>query len=97
MLFEGQLIISTISDPLGTGLDLFGTAGRRIDYTLMSPTGVWYVQVAAIVLGHVAAVVLAHDRALADFPARVAVKTQYAMLVLMVALTGVGLTILAAG
>lgn len=97
VLFEGQLVISTMSDPLGTGLDLFGTADRRIDYTLMSPTGVWYVQVAAIVLGHVAAVVLAHDRALADFPARVAVKTQYAMLVLMVGLTGVGLTVLAAG
>lgn len=97
VIFEGQLIISTISDPLGTGLDLFGTAERRIDYTLISPTAVWYIQVAAIIVGHVAAVVLAHDRALGDFPKRVAVRTQYAMLVLMVALTGIGLSILAAG
>ena len=97
VVFEGQLLISTLSDPLGTGLDLFGTAGRRIDYTLLSPTAVWYVQLAAIVLGHIAAVVLAHDRALADFPKRVAVRTQYAMLVLMVVLTGIGLSILAAG
>lgn len=97
VVFEGQLIISTISDPLGTGLDLFGTAERRIDYTLVSPTAVWYIQVAVIIIGHVAAVVLAHDRALGDFPQRVAVRTQYAMLVLMVALTGIGLSILAAG
>ena len=97
VVFEGQLLISTLSDPLGTGLDLFGTAGRRIDYSLLSPTAVWYIQLAAIVLGHVAAVVLAHDRALADFPKRVAVRTQYAMLVLMVVLTGIGLSILAAG
>lgn len=97
VIFEGQLVISTISDPLGTGLDLFGTAERRIDYTLVSPTAVWYIQVAVIIVGHVAAVVLAHDRALGDFPQRVAVRTQYAMLVLMVALTGIGLSILAAG
>ncbi len=96
ILFEGQLLLATISDPFGYGWDLFGTAGRRISYWL-SPVGVWYVQVAVIVTGHVLGVVLAHDRALAEFPPQRAVKTQYAMLVLMVALTGLGLTILAAG
>jgi hypothetical protein len=97
ILFEGQRIISTVSDPFGTGLDLFGTADRAIDFTLISPTGVWYVQLGVIVAGHVAAVFLAHDRALYDFSSDVAVKTQYAMLALMVTLTGVGLAILAAG
>ncbi len=97
ILFEGQRIISSMSDPFGTGLDLFGTADRPIDFTLITPTGVWYVQLAVIVAGHVAAVFLAHDRALYDFDAEVAVRTQYAMLALMVALTGVGLAILAAG
>jgi hypothetical protein len=38
---------------------------------------------------------LAHDRALAEFDQEVAVRTQYAMLVLMVTLTGLGLFILA--
>ena len=97
ILFEGQRIISSMSDPFGTGLDLFGTADRPIDFTLISPTGVWYVQLGVIVAGHVAAVFLAHDRALYDFDEAVAVRTQYAMLALMVVLTGVGLAILAAG
>lgn len=97
ILFEGQLLVSTLSDPFGRGWDLFGTADRRIDFTLLGPTGVWYTQVAAIVAGHVTGVILAHDRALADFPAGTAVRTQYAMLGLMVGLTGLGLFILAAG
>lgn len=97
ILFEGQRIISSLSDPFGSGLDLFGTADRSIDFTVIGPTGVWYVQLAVIVVGHVLAVLLAHDRALFDFPADVAVKTQYAMLGLMVVLTSLGLAILAAG
>lgn len=97
ILFEGQRIISSMSDPFGTGLDLFGTADRPIDFTLISPIGVWYIQLGVIVAGHVAAVFLAHDRALFDFDETVAVRTQYAMLALMVVLTGLGLAILAAG
>lgn len=98
VLFEGQLLLSTISDPLGRGWDLFGTADRAISYALLgSGTWVWYVQVVVIVLGHVAGVVLAHDRALADFAGPNAVRSQYAMLGLMIALTGLGLTLLAAG
>ena len=97
VVFEGQILLSTMSDPFGQGWDLFGTVDREIDFTLLTPTAVWWVQVFAIVGGHLAGVVLAHDRALADFPPDVAVKTQYAMLVLMVGLTGIGLSILAAG
>jgi len=97
ILFEGQLLLSSLSDPFALGWDLFGTADRRIDFTLLGPTGVWYTQVAAIVLGHVTGVILAHDRALSDFPAGTAVRTQYAMLGLMVGLTGLGLFVLAAG
>lgn len=99
VIFEGQLLVSTLSDPFGRGWDLFGTAGRAVDYSLIagSTAWVWYVQVAAIVGGHVAGVVLAHDRAVADFPPEVAVRSQYAMLALMVVLTMLGLTILAAG
>ena len=96
VIFEGQLLLIHASDPLGLGWDLFGTADWVIQFWL-SPTAVWYVQVAAIVIGHVAGVVLAHDRALGDFEPMVAVRSQYAMLVLMVLLTGLGLTILAVG
>jgi hypothetical protein len=96
VVFEGQLLLSTLSDPFGLGWDLFATADRPISYW-MSPTFVWYVQVVAIVGGHVTGVVLAHDRALAIFHPVRAVRSQYAMLVLMVALTVLGLMILAVG
>ena len=96
IVFEGQLLISTMSDPFNRDWNLFGTAGRPIDYTVVSPVTVWWIQVVAIVSGHVAGVVLAHDRALADFTATNALRSQYAMLSLMVLLTGLGLTILAA-
>ena len=96
VLFEGQLLLSTLSDPFGRGWDLFGTAGRDIQYWL-SVEAVWYVQLVVILAGHVAGVVLAHDRALVEFSEKTAVRSQYAMLVLMVLLTSLGLTILAAG
>lgn len=94
VIFEGQSIISAASDPFGLGWDLFGTRDYKINFFL-GALPVWYIQVAAIVIGHVAAVVLAHDRALADFRGTGALRSQYAMLLLMVLLTGLGLFILA--
>lgn len=99
IIFEGQLFLSTFSDPFAQGWDLFGTADRRIDFSLIqdSRAWVWYLQVGVLVLGHVGGVILSHDRALVDFPPAKAVASQYAMLVLMVILTGLGLVILASG
>jgi hypothetical protein len=99
VIFESQLLISTMSDPFGFGWDLFGTADREISNA--SATGpavwVWYVQVAVIVGGHLAGLILAHDRALEDFDGVAAVRAQYPMLVLMVALSGLAQVILASG
>ncbi len=91
--FEGQLLIPALSDPLGRGWDLLGTSDHQVNFFLSSNV-VWYVQVATIVGGHVAGVVLAHDRALADFGPVRGVRTQYAMLGLMVVLTMLGLVLL---
>ena len=65
LAYNGQAIVYLASDPLGKGWDLFGTADRAIDYGVISATGIWYVQVGVLVLGHVGGLVLAHDRALA--------------------------------
>ena len=99
-----------LSDPLGTGTtDLFGTAHQPldlglfqigkddggIDYGVVSATAVWYVQVGALVVGHVIALTLAHDRAVAywgDY--RQAARSQYWMLAVMVAFTCFGLYLL---
>ncbi|MDF2978690.1 MAG: hypothetical protein K0S40_3418, partial [Actinomycetospora sp.] len=64
LLVEGQGAAILASDPFGTGLDLFGTAARTVDLGVVSPTVLAAVQVNAIVLGHVAATVAAHDLAL---------------------------------
>ena len=92
VIFEGQQLFAAVSDPFGIGWDLFGTADRRIDFWVRSTDPIWYIQVATIVGGHVLAVILAHDRALADF-GRGALRSQYAMLVLMISLTSLGLMV----
>ncbi|HEU4701788.1 MAG TPA: fenitrothion hydrolase [Conexibacter sp.] len=98
LVFQGQALIYLASDPLGTGANLLGTANTQVDYTLVSPTAVWYVQVAALVAGHVAGLVLAHDRALAVFSDNrgAAVRSQYWMLTVMVGFTCLGLWLLSA-
>jgi hypothetical protein len=84
-----------LSDPLGDGSNLFGTADSGIDYGLIGATGTWYVQVGALVAGHVTALVLAHDRAISLFgDPRVAARSQYWMLALMVGFTSLGLYLL---
>ena len=94
LVLEGQLGLIHLSDPFGLGWDLFGTSDWVINLALLSPTAIWYVQVAAIVLGHIGGVVLAHDRAIALFERRDAVRTQYALLAVMVLFTASGLLIL---
>lgn len=95
--YQGQAIAALASDPLGDGSDLLGTAAETINYTWISATGIWYVQVGALVLGHVAGLTLAHDRALALFQqARDATRSQYWMLAVMVAFTSLGLWLLSA-
>lgn len=93
IIFEGQQLVAAISDPFGLGWDIFGTASWKINYFISTSTPIWFVQVAFIVGGHLVAVVLAHDRSLVDF-GRDAVRSQYAMLALMIALTSLGLVIL---
>jgi len=85
-----------LSDPLGAATtDLFGTASGGIDFRLLSANAIWYVQVGALVVGHVVGLTLAHDRATAywgDY--RQAARSQYWMLAVMVAFTCFGLYLL---
>ncbi len=96
LLFEGQATFYLASDPLGRGWDLFGTSSRAIDYTYLSQNATWYQQVAFVVVGHVAALILAHDRALALYrDPKLAVRSQYWMLAVMVGFTMLALWLLA--
>jgi len=94
LLIDGQATWILASNPFGRdGVDLFGTYGRAVDYTVVSPRTIANVQVGAVVLGHVLGVVLAHDRAV-RLTLRRAVVGQLSLVVLMVAFTVGGLSLL---
>jgi len=95
LVFSGQLLVPLISDPLGSGANIFGTANWQPNYNILSGNFLWYVQVAALVTGHAAGITLAHDRALTLYSdQRDAVRSQYWMLTVMVGFTCLGLWIL---
>ena len=97
LAYQGQAIAYLGSDPLGDGSDYFGTADKTIDYTMLSANAVWYVQVGALLVGHVSGLILAHDRALTVYQkTRDATRSQYWMLAIMVTFTSLGLWLLSA-
>ena len=93
-LEQGQFTY-LLTDPLGDGSNYFGISKDPIDYGVIGANAVWYVQVAALVIGHVTALALAHDKAVALYrDARAAARSQYWMLALMVGFTSLGLFLL---
>ena len=94
LLLEGQQIIARISDPFGRGWDLFGTATYQVDFTAISTDTIAWTQTAAIAVGHVLAVAVAHDRAVERWPHRLAMRSQYPMLAVMICYTVIGLLLL---
>ena len=94
-VIQGQYMIPLLSDPFGKGWNLFGTAHFVPNIAILTPNTIWYVQVGALVLGHVAGLAVAHDRAVTIFRDRGdALRSQYAMLGLMVLYTVGGLWLL---
>jgi hypothetical protein len=97
-VIQGQFIYSLVSDPFGRGWDLFGTVDFAPNLAAVSPETVWYVQAGALVIGHVAGLAIAHDRAVSLFESRRdALRSQYPMLGLMVLYTVGGLWLLSQG
>ena len=94
LIVQGQYAIALLSDPFGFGWNLIGTIDFQPNLAPFAPNTVWYVQVGALVAGHVAGLVIAHDRAITLFPPRPALRSQYAMLALMVLYTVTGMWLL---
>src|SRR5215211_2450952 len=93
-VLQGQVAIPLVSDPLGRGWDLFGTTDFRVNLRALTPRQIWYVQVVGLIVGHVCGLAVAHDRAVERWFGRTAIRTQYAMLALMVLYTVGGMWIL---
>jgi len=95
LLFEGQRVFITSSDPLSRGWNLFGTAELGVNYTLANYPGlIGLIQAGALVVGHILGVIAAHDRALTLQPRGQAVIGQIPMMVLMIGYTTAGLLLL---
>jgi hypothetical protein len=96
LLIQGQYIIPLASDPFGWGWNLFGTAGYRVNIAAVGARFAWYAAVSAILLGHIAAVFVAHLDALRVFGTHaLALRSQVPLTALMVVYTLISLSILA--
>ncbi len=94
LLLDGQATWILSSNPFAqSGVDLFGTYGRAVDYAAVSTRTIANVQVAAIVVAHVLGVVLAHDRAVRETPRR-STAGQVPLVAVMVGFTVGGLALL---
>ncbi len=74
--------------------DWFGAATGEVDLTLIDVDLVAWIQAVSIVVGHVLAVLYAHDLAVGRFAARDAARSQQTMLVVMVCYSIAGLWLL---
>ena len=98
-LVEAQYAVRAMSDPFNFGWDLLGTAQMHIKDSLRTHhlyiEVSWYVQVAAIVIGHVAAILVAHIISIREVKAgSVPAYRQIPLTVLMVAYPFLGLWLL---
>jgi hypothetical protein len=96
LVTAGQYAIGLVSDPFGSGWNLFGTANHMVRPNIIDARLVWLISVGAIVAGHVAALYLGHLLALREFrDPRAVSRSQWPMLVLMVSYTMLSLWIIA--
>lgn len=91
----GQQTLVQLSDPLGNGSDLLGTADWQVSYWLSEqPSLLAVVKVLAVVVGHVLGAVSAHDRAVRLLPPGRRVVGQLPLLAVMIVFTIGGLALL---
>jgi hypothetical protein len=95
LFVEGQRTALALSDPLGLGWNIFGTAELGIDARIFQyPTVIAGIQLLAIVTGHVLGIVSAHEKSVSLLPPNRALAGQWPMLVVMVFYTCSGLILL---
>lgn len=98
---QSQSFVHRLSNPYGRfdidgnpTTDLFGTASNSVDLNVIDVDLIAWIQALSIVVGHVLAVVYAHDLAVSRFSNRDAARSQQTMLLVMVVYSVVGLWLL---
>lgn len=93
LVVEGQRTALGLSDPMGLGWNVFGTAELGVNTAIFDhPTALALLQLTAIVAGHLVGILCAHDLTLRLAGGRL--TTQLPMLVVMVGYTCAGLLLL---
>lgn len=65
LVLEGQRTAINLSDPLGRGWNVFGSAEMGVNSAIFNhPTAVAVIQLAAVMFGHILGIVIAHEKAL---------------------------------
>lgn len=91
----GQQTLIQLSDPLSNGANVLGFADRGVNYWLTEhPTVLAVSKVLGVLVGHVVAVIAAHDAAMRLLPKRDQLSGQLALLFVMVGFTAGGLLLL---
>lgn len=91
---ETQTFVFRLSDPFGQGWNLLGGADGEVNFDIVSVDAIAWIQALSVVIGHIAGVLVAHDRAVAVFDERDAMRSQYVMLFVMVLYSVLGLWLL---
>lgn len=95
LVLEGQRTLINLSDPLGLGWNVFGTAELGINQLwLDSPQVTAAIQLTAIVGGHVLGVLVAHELSLRVLPTARRTSGQLPLLAVMISYTCGGLLLL---
>ena len=87
-----RFFILIAADPLANGSDLIGNKFTEI--WLIEPKIVAWIQVLAIVMGHIGSVIVAHDISLNSNKIKDSPSSQYGMILVMVAYSLIGLWLL---
>jgi hypothetical protein len=99
-LVDGQYALAAISDPLASGADLLGLGQFYVTTGFFNTQAtvrvIWLTQAAAVISGHIGAVMLAHAIAVRHFgPGRRAALSQLPLALFMIFYTLFGLWLLA--
>jgi hypothetical protein len=95
LVIEGQRTAINMSDPLGRGWNVFGSAEMGVNSAIYDHvTAIAVVQLLAIVTGHILGIVSAHEKSLSLLRPQSALAGQWPMLLVMVCYTCAGLVLL---